>query len=106
MAPIAANSCPMCGVSISEIMPQCPACGEVLVNDGIGRPLDSIVDTGFAKARRRRLMWMLGISIAVGIAAELFPDVHEEILILGSIGIIVVVGSWCDVDARELDYTI
>jgi hypothetical protein len=61
---------------------------------------------GFAKAKRKRLMWMLGVSVAAGVAAELFADVHREIQFLGAIGIIVAVGSWCNVDARERDYTI
>jgi hypothetical protein len=106
MATVDANACPMCGESISEGSLQCPACGETLAPDGSPSPADSQPEEDFAKAKRRRLLWMLGLAVAAGIASAMFADAERELQLLEGVGIAVLVASWCQVDARERGGTI
>jgi hypothetical protein len=101
MATVDANACPMCGESNSEGSLQCPACGETLAPAGSLSPANLQPTEDFAKAKRRRLVWMLGIAVAAGIASEVFADAERELQLLEGVGLAVLVASWCSVDARE-----
>jgi hypothetical protein len=96
-----AKTCPMCGESIHEDMHQCPACGETLTPAGTLSPANSQSTEDFAKAKRHRLLWMLGLAVASGIASEVFADAERELVLLEAIGFAALVASWCSVDARE-----
>src|SRR5262245_409109 len=100
MATVDANACPMCGESISEGSFQCPVCGESLALASFS-PADSQPTEDFAKAKRRRLMWMLGLAVAGGITTEVFADAGRELQLLEAVAIAALVASWCQVDARE-----
>jgi hypothetical protein len=100
MATVDANVCPMCGESIIEGALQCPACGETLAPVSLSQA-DSQPAEDFAKAKRRRLIWMLGLAVAGGIATEVFADAERELQLLEAVAIAALVASWCQVDARE-----
>lgn len=96
----------MCGEAISEGALQCPACGETLAPAGSLSPADSQPAEDFAKAKRRRLIWMLGLAVAAGIASAVFADAERELQLLEGVAIAALVASWCQVDARERGGTI
>jgi hypothetical protein len=60
----------------------------------------------FVKAKRWRLIWMLASSFAVGAAMQAFAEVELErfFQIGGVIVHILLIGSWCHIDARERGY--
>src|SRR5690349_21790254 len=97
----ATATCPMCGTALVAADATCPSCGEA-----VSASSEPVVD--FAKAKRRRLLWLLVLWTASGVLDPLLAE--SEIggllpLILG-IATTVLVISCCQLDARERDFTI
>ena len=62
----------------------------------------------FAKAKRWRLIWLLAFSIAIGIAEQVFAEdeLDKVFRVGGAIPTVMLIASWCHIDARERGYTI
>jgi hypothetical protein len=103
MIPVDTTTCPMCGATLGEGQTQCSVCGETLT-PGSQFPAGSLID--FARAKRRRLIWLLVLAAVSGFAMQAFEGAETEIEILEGISIAVLVTSWCSVDAHERDTTI
>ena len=62
----------------------------------------------FAKAKRWRLIWLLVFSIAIGVAEQVFAEDELDKLfrVGGAIPTVMLIASWCHIDARERGYAI
>jgi len=62
----------------------------------------------FPRAKRRRLLSLLALSIAAGVLQQLLADAEIADLLPFVVGLAttVLIISWCNVDARERDFTI
>jgi hypothetical protein len=106
MASLDVYLCPMCGTSIAEATLECPACGETLPLDASHSPSESSSVSDFARAKRKRLIWMLVLSIAAGVAEVLLPDAERAIQIADSFAIVLLIASWCQLDAHQRNETL
>ena len=94
-------TCPMCGTALVTGSETCHSCGE-----SVSASREPVVD--FAKAKRRRLLWLLVLWTASGVLDPLLADAEIAGLLPLALGVAttVLVISWCQVDARERDFTI
>src|SRR5262245_36564982 len=106
VVPADTRFCPMCGASVTEAIGECAACGETLSPDDAPTPAVPADAPEFAKAKRRRLAWLLVLAAAAGIATQVVADAGREIQVLEAIGIALLIASWCTIDARQRGGTI
>ena len=60
----------------------------------------------FVAQKRKRLFWMVGVSFVVGVCAGIDAmNDYEWLLVMGgSIALIVITASWCELDAQQREY--
>lgn len=66
------------------------------------------VEVDFTTTKRWRLIWLLGLSVIVGVLEELFAeaDLEREFTVGGSIMALCLTVSWCRIDAHQRGFTI
>jgi len=78
-------------------------------DNALGRTEELPADSGFARAKRLRLIGLLVLSTVFG-AIEQLQEINDFdgtfFIIAGTIGVVMLVVSWCLLDARERGYTI
>ena len=91
----------MCGTALVAGDETCRSCGEA-----VSASSEPVVD--FAKAKRRRLLWLLVLWTASGVLDPLLADAEIAGLLPLVLGLAttVLIISWCQVDARERGFAI
>ena len=99
----------MCGTAIVAGDQACRSCGEefsISAHD----PASAVGQAGedFAKAKRRRLIWMASLSVVSGVVQQLLVDgeMGRPLQLVSALATTVLIASWCHVDARQRDFTI